>query len=150
MGKRVLTPEQKRVALVRSQEYRARLKARPMTAEERDRRNTAMRAWNKKNRHKIRAMVTVRKKRNRAMLDELKNRPCEDCGGMFPPCCMDYDHVRGAKLFVVGQGINRSVAQIMREIEKCDLVCANCHRVRSMNRGWHRSVGVAPTLAVGE
>ena len=27
------------------------------------------------------------------LLDQLRDRPCADCGGRFPPCAMDFDHV---------------------------------------------------------
>lgn len=26
---------------------------------------------------------------------ELKSKPCSDCGGIFPICCMDFDHTEG-------------------------------------------------------
>jgi len=44
---------------------------------------------------------------------------------------MDFDHVRGRKLFDIAQGKELSMASVRREIKKCDLVCANCHRIRS-------------------
>lgn len=68
-------------------------------------------------------------------LNERKNHPCADCGEKFPPECMDFDHVRGEKLFNVGQGAGRLWSDILDEIAKCELVCANCHRVRTRQRG---------------
>lgn len=64
------------------------------------------------------------------------NRPCVDCGGSFPPYVMDFDHVRGEKLGNIGDMINRAMNfdRILAEIAKCDLVCANCHRIRSHHR----------------
>jgi len=45
---------------------------------------------------------------------------------------MDFDHVRGKKLKAVGQLLtSRSLAVVIAEIAKCDLVCANCHRERT-------------------
>ena len=63
-------------------------------------------------------------------------KPCMDCQHMFPPCCMDFDHRPGVeKCFSVAEGAQRaSRASILAEIEKCDLVCANCHRIRTFNR----------------
>jgi hypothetical protein len=57
---------------------------------------------------------------------------CADCGGKFPPACMHFDHVpeRGPKLFNLGNG-DYSVESIKAEIAKCDIVCANCHAVRT-------------------
>lgn len=70
----------------------------------------------------------------RVLVDGLKNAPCLDCGGTFPPECMDFDHVRGKKCFRIGQMGQRRHDDILSEIDKCDLVCANCHRTRTRNR----------------
>lgn len=49
---------------------------------------------------------------------------------------MDFDHVRGVKFFNIagGSAANRRFASVVAETEKCDLVCANCHRIRTWNR----------------
>lgn len=62
-----------------------------------------------------------------------KSKPCQDCGQTFPTYVMDFDHVRGRKLFNVSQGyqLKRSLAEVAAEIEKCDVVCSNCHRIRT-------------------
>lgn len=68
-----------------------------------------------------------------AIVEERKKSPCADCGGTFPAVCMDFDHVRGVKK----TGINQIVAQfwsvdiLLEELAKCELVCANCHRIRT-------------------
>lgn len=57
-----------------------------------------------------------------------------DCGGTFPPECMDYDHRPGTeKYYGVGQ-LTGSLTKMKAEIAKCDLVCANCHRIRTHAR----------------
>ena len=66
-----------------------------------------------------------------------RNVSCADCGGKFPPCCMHFDHVpgRGPKLFNLGSG-DYSIKAVQAEIEKCDIVCANCHAIRTwISRG---------------
>lgn len=49
---------------------------------------------------------------------------------------MDFDHVRGEKSFGINVGLklNYPVEDMMKELEKCDVVCANCHRERTHNR----------------
>jgi hypothetical protein len=64
---------------------------------------------------------------------KLKDKPCMDCGRKFPACAMDFDHVRGTKRFNVTTSL-RKRSSILREAKKCDLVCANCHRIRTNNR----------------
>ena len=74
-----------------------------------------------------------RKERIRAYIQSLKTAPCTDCGVVYPYYVMDFDHVRGEKKFGIATvgGMSRSMQQIIEEITKCDLVCANCHRVRT-------------------
>lgn len=74
----------------------------------------------------------------RARIVLLKSeRPCYDCGSMFPPECMDFDHVFGKKLFVISAGSGKPWDTIREEIDKCQLVCSNCHRIRTKNKFWH-------------
>jgi len=65
----------------------------------------------------------------KAWLDGLKSHPCVDCGGMFPAVCMDFHHARGVKTFRIADKL-RSKEAILAELEKCDLLCSNCHRIR--------------------
>lgn len=69
---------------------------------------------------------------------QIKSKPCMDCDGTFDPVCMDFDHREGEeKLSAVSAMIasNRyGWARIEAEIAKCDVVCANCHRLRTKAR----------------
>jgi hypothetical protein len=49
---------------------------------------------------------------------------------------MDFDHVRGEKLFEIGQAPSKgaSLATLLAEIAKCEVVCSNCHRQRTHDR----------------
>ena len=68
--------------------------------------------------------------------------PCKDCNKEFPPYVMDWDHVRGRKVKSVSDlcatGANNGSENvrkaIMKEITKCELVCSNCHRIRTHER----------------
>jgi hypothetical protein len=75
-------------------------------------------------------------RRQAAMLDRLRDVPCMDCGGRFPPCSMDFDHRDpGTKRSRVPALIGRAAdARILAEVAKCDIVCANCHRARTFAR----------------
>jgi hypothetical protein len=67
----------------------------------------------------------------RRWLDSLKDRPCKKCDGKFPPHVMDWHHRdRTTKRFTLGRGSFRHSREILLiEIEKCDLLCSNCHRI---------------------
>lgn len=73
----------------------------------------------------------------RDQINELKDVPCADYGGRFDSVVMDFDHVRGKKLFniAVAVGTQKGRLKILAEIEKCEVVCANCHRLRTKERG---------------
>jgi hypothetical protein len=65
----------------------------------------------------------------------LKDRPCEDCGNKYAPCVMDWHHRDPAlKSFSVGRGLRRKQEVVLAEIQKCALLCANCHRLREYGR----------------
>jgi hypothetical protein len=68
----------------------------------------------------------------RKLVDTLKNVPCKECGQRFPPVCMDFHHRRPKeKRFNVSQGFsNHTIEELIDEIRKCDVVCANCHRLK--------------------
>lgn len=74
---------------------------------------------------------------NQAWFVEQKRNPCVDCKGEFPEVCMDFDHVRGNKRMNLSQMMGMGYARkyLVAEIAKCDLVCANCHRIRTKTRG---------------
>jgi len=67
-------------------------------------------------------------------VNELKANPCMDCQGVFPPEAMDFDHVRGEKIAGITQMWSWDRKRVVAEIAKCELVCANCHRERTVTR----------------
>ena len=79
-----------------------------------------------------------RKKELANFVISLKQKPCMDCGIIYPYYVIDFDHRDKDKKIA---SVNRmtsvhmySKTKILEEIEKCDLVCANCHRIRTYNR----------------
>jgi hypothetical protein len=70
-------------------------------------------------------------------MNDIKSKPCCDCGKSFEVCCMDFDHREGTeKEYNVGTMFAHHYSKelIEKELGKCDLVCANCHRIRTRNR----------------
>lgn len=68
--------------------------------------------------------------------DEAKSRPCADCGHTYGPWVMQFDHRPGErKLGNVADLVRiKSKRKLLEEIEKCDVVCANCHAERTHSR----------------
>ena len=62
--------------------------------------------------------------------------PCRDCRGVFPVWVMHWDHLPGfEKAADVSVMVTaRTRAAVLEEIQKCELVCANCHVMRTVAR----------------
>lgn len=78
-------------------------------------------------------------------LRSCKDRPCADCGQSYPYWVMDFDHLH-SKNFNLGSAPTRRLGmdRIKKEVEKCEVVCSNCHRTRSYNRRMVRLAGIEP------
>jgi hypothetical protein len=73
--------------------------------------------------------------KRRELVREIKSRACADCGIQYPFYVMDFDHREGeTKEYELSRVDRITIRALMREIEKCDVVCANCHRVRTYER----------------
>lgn len=74
-----------------------------------------------------------RRDTRRNIINRAKNVACLDCGQHYPPYVMDFDHVRGEKLGDISYLVSASIRidKLFEEIAKCDVVCANCHRIRT-------------------
>jgi hypothetical protein len=88
-------------------------------------------------RYRESALSRNERRRNdvRAIIRQAKDMECADCGVRYPFYVMDFDHRKGAgKLFNIGRDAlsgRCSLDDLRREISKCDVVCANCHRERT-------------------
>lgn len=71
----------------------------------------------------------------RLLIDEMKRKPCADCKGMFPPICMDFDHINNDKNGNVSRMVSSgNITGALDEASKCEIVCSNCHRIRTAER----------------
>lgn len=109
-------------------------------------------AYYQKRKKQIRVAVKVHRAQRLAealqVIAPLKAAPCVDCGFTFPSYCMDFDHLDGARKVLDISNMVRlgySMEKIMVELRKCEVVCANCHRVRTHER----SIGVSTTGGAG-
>lgn len=85
---------------------------------------------------RYRVGVRERAMRDRAYFQQIKvDRGCADCGFNEHPAALDFDHLPGSvKRYRICTmaGMRRSL--IDAEIAKCEVVCANCHRIRTHER----------------
>ena len=73
------------------------------------------------------------RERTQYLIDFFGTHPCADCGET-DPIVLEFDHLRD-KRFAIGPELqNRNWESVLAEIEKCDVVCANCHRRRTARR----------------
>lgn len=71
---------------------------------------------------------------NRAIIRAAKARPCMDCGVEYPYYVMQFDHLNDKEFNVGHTGPTGGRMRLLQEIEKCDVVCANCHAERTHQR----------------
>lgn len=75
---------------------------------------------------------------NDAIVKAAKDVPCTDCGEQFPFYAMQFDHLpQYKKSFTISNNRLVSPDALRAEIDKCEVVCANCHAGRT----WHRRYG---------
>ena len=69
------------------------------------------------------------------ILGFLSVRACVDCS-ITDIRVLEFDHTSDNKLYDVGLLVNKGygISTIKTEVEKCEVVCSNCHRIRTCER----------------
>lgn len=87
--------------------------------------------------NKIRLAQEARAKRREYIWNYLRSHPCVDCG-ISDIRVLEFDHVRGDKVIGVTRAMQYSWDILLAEIPKCDIRCANCHRIKTYTQlGWN-------------
>lgn len=74
------------------------------------------------------------KDKSRELIRTYKSKACADCENTYPYYVMDFDHV-GEKSFTISESWHtKGINTLRKELDKCDVVCANCHRERTHQR----------------
>ena len=99
----------------------------------------AVKRYREAHRDELKARQLAKAREHFAWMDSLKIGSCADCGVVYPPYVLDWDHIRGEKSFNLGvmrsrYGYKNVRKLVLIEIAKCDLVCSNCHRERTRQR----------------
>ena len=90
-------------------------------------------AWYRKNKSKqISRQLTRRKELFEWLRKYKRGLSCSKCGMKFdqyPECCDFHHRDRAKKEGLVSVKVRSSHDAMMKELKKCDPVCANCHRI---------------------
>ena len=74
-------------------------------------------------------------------IEEIKKNPCTDCGVSYPSYVMDFDHLpQYEKSFNLAFWFSYNQEDVFNELAKCELVCANCHRLRTHARKFNTNL----------
>lgn len=97
----------------------------------------AQQAWYQRNKDLVSVRTNQRKNSIRKWIEKYKedNSICTDCKISYPPHMLDFDHL-GNKEFGIAHTVHlgKSLDNLIKEVEKCEIVCANCHRHRTYMR----------------
>ena len=87
-------------------------------------------------RDEIRITEQARRIDLRVWMQSLKMGPCSVCGHTYDPVAMQFDHTGDDKTAAISRLVSHRAgkSRILAEIAKCELVCANCHAVRTARR----------------
>lgn len=90
---------------------------------------------NNETRAKAAARTDSTRKQCREYIKKLKTKtPCADCGINYPYWIMQFDHLRDKEFTIGLSGNHSSMTRVLEEIDKCEIVCANCHANRTHMR----------------
>jgi len=68
-------------------------------------------------------------KRKKTLLLLLEGKICERCGFNDIRALCFHHRDRSKKKFTIGRILSLKLETILKEIEKCDIICANCHSI---------------------
>ena len=81
--------------------------------------------------------ISDKRRNNKLKAIEYKGGCCSSCGGVFSPAVYDFHHVdKAAKHKDPGQMMGCKWETLAAELDKCVLLCANCHRMEHANEEW--------------
>lgn len=107
-----------------------------MNNESREKQRKYQREWYKRNKERQKKWVRDRQALLTQKIRDYKlELGCKDCGYNEHFAALDFDHL-GDKEYNIAELSRRGWCweRILREIEKCEVVCSNCHRIRTYKR----------------
>ncbi len=91
--------------------------------------------WRTNNSYRVSLANKTISLRNRTLINAIKSAPCVDCRIQYQPWQMQFDHrIPKTKHAAIADAARWSIKRLLKEIKKCDVVCANCHFDRTYRR----------------
>lgn len=85
---------------------------------------------NEKNRSRCNSCNTrIRRYRTKVAAVQYKGGCCNRCGWTGSIAAFEFHHINEDKEFNIGSAANKSWSIVKKEVEKCELLCANCHHI---------------------
>lgn len=100
-------------------------------AEHKDEMRAMRRDWYQRNKKHEKARIKKRRAKIRAwFIDYKATLACQECGENHPACLVFHHRDPNQKDTNISKAANQGWGKkrILVEVEKCDVLCANCHR----------------------
>lgn len=95
------------------------------------------------NKQKYVGAIYSRRDRNSQLILEYKQgKTCEVCGN-DNPVLFDFHHLEGKELEITNAVHDWGIKRIKRELDKCQILCANCHRKKHYSDSCQKRIGTS-------
>ena len=108
-----------------------------------EKQKAAQQAWYERNKALVEKRSLAKKTSIRKYIEQYKqnNSMCTDCKISYPPHILDFDHLRDKSFGITEASAKKvSMENLLAEIDKCEIVCSNCHRHRTYMRSKNKEL----------
>lgn len=87
--------------------------------------------WYAENRARRQEVANTRNRTRKQQAVERFGGKCHDCQGVFPQCVFEFHHLDPTQKDVnPSSALTYSEDKIWAELDKCVMLCSNCHKIR--------------------
>jgi len=98
--------------------------------------NIKVSKWYSDNRSKRQNKANERNQLRKKLVVDHFGDKCHDCHQTYPQCVYQFHHLDSStKDFNPSKALSMSVSKMWKELEKCIMLCANCHMIRHFGKG---------------
>lgn len=95
------------------------------------------REWAKRNKFHSTEYRKNKRHERKGILIEYRGGRCRECGVEYNGkngCIFDFHHIKGKDFGVSGNVMEKSMDKLKKEVDRCLLLCSNCHRPKHSNK----------------